>query len=168
MDMRAKAMRKLKACDVDVSAAWFLLFFVYMHGVSMDEPIFDFSWVGIMPVIKVPLFNVVLAVICLAISAVVLIEPVLPFNWGSWTREKRQSAQWRTWFRGNVLLAFLVGLVTGLANLIEGLPTFFWPINAVAILGLCVYLGMVAKDTFLMDTESTADTAGPDIKERCS
>lgn len=83
MDIVAIAARKLKEwgksrpqLDIEESATWFLLSFIYAHGLTTDE--LGFKWSGIIPEVTVPQASLVMALLCLAVSVVVLIEPVLP------------------------------------------------------------------------------------------
>ena len=68
--------------DVGISATWFLLFFVYSHGLTMDDLSLDFYMSGILPVLRIPPLNMVMALLCLIVSAVVLVEPLLPSKLG--------------------------------------------------------------------------------------
>ena len=131
--------------DLDGSATWFLLLFIYLHGLSSDGFSFDFKWSGIMPVITIPQVSLIMATVCLAVSALLLIEPLLPSKLRGWTKQMRQSVPWKYIYRLSVLAAFIMGLFAGLNVLTERLPNFSWLINSVVYVGLVIFLLMLIK-----------------------
>ena len=131
--------------DIDVSATWFLLFFVYTSGLSINDRWFDFHWSGIVPVIKIPTLNIIAALLCLVISIVVLVEPALPSKLREWTNAARNSTQWHVIFRVNLLVAFMFGLVAGLVALIKNLPEYPLAIQLIAYVGFGIFLLMAVK-----------------------
>ena len=139
--------------DIDVSATWFLLFFVYTSGLSMDDRWFEFHWSGILPVIKIPTLNIIAALLCLVISIVVLVEPVMPSKLRDRTNAARNSTQWRAIFRINLLVAFTFGLVAGLVALIKNLPDYPLAIQLVAYLGFGIFLLMTVKGILRLKNE---------------
>ena len=129
--------------DIDGSATWFLLLFIYMHGLSSDGFSFDFKWSGIMPVITIP--QVSLIMVCLVVSALFLIEPLLPSKLRGWTKDMRQSFLWKYIYRLSVLTAFIIGLFNGLNVLTEKLPNFSWLITLIFYVGFVIFLVMCIK-----------------------
>ena len=63
--------------EIDTSATWFLLSFVYSLGLTTDGIGFDLYMSGTLPVLKIPPLNTVMALLCLVMSVVVLVEPIL-------------------------------------------------------------------------------------------
>ena len=135
----------LKDLDIEVSATWFLLSFVYLSGVSPDGPSVDFYFVGILPVLRVETLNVVFAVVCLVISAVVFVEPLLPIRVAEKTKEFRGCALWRLVLGLHLLTVFILGALAGIGFLVENLPTFSWLINPVAYATLVITTVMAFK-----------------------
>ena len=131
--------------DIDGSATWFLLLFIYLHGLSSNGFSFDFKWSGIMPVITIPQVSLIMAIACLVISVSLLIEPLLPSKLRGWTKQMRQSVLWKYIYRLSVLTAFIMGLFAGLNVLTEKLPNFSWLITSVAYVGFAIFLAMSIK-----------------------
>lgn len=151
MDIIDSLTHKLKtwfknrpSLDVDGSATWFLLFFIYMHGLT-DDFSFDFKWSGIMPVITIPHVSLIMAILCLVVSVLLLIEPLLPSKLRRWTQNMRQSFLWNYIYRLSVLTAFILGLLAGLNVLTEKLPNFSWLITSVVYVGFAIFLVMLSK-----------------------
>ena len=131
--------------DLDGSATWFLLLFIYLHGLSSEGFSFDFKWSGIMPVITIPQVSLIMATVCLAVSALLLIEPLLPSKLRGWTKDMRQSFFWKYIYRLSVLTAFIMGLFAGLNVLTEKLPNFSWLTTSVVYVGLAIFFLMLIK-----------------------
>ena len=124
---------------------WFLLFFIYTHGLSVDDLGIDFYMWGIIPVLSVPWLNIVIAPLCLLIAVVVLLEPLLPPSAKRWSIATRNYPISRYVYQVNVLTAFVLGLFAGLAALIENLPTFSLLITSVAYVGFAIFIAMGIK-----------------------
>ena len=144
--------------DVHVSATWFLLSFIYVQGVSMNDPSIEFTMSGLVPVFKMPVFSLAMCLVCLAISVVVLIEPLLPSKLWRWTTEKRHSNLWLYLYSFNVFTAYVLGFLGGIAELTEKLFHFPWLINLVSILGFCIFLVLMIK--VILPPFSSRNTSG--------
>ena len=135
----------LKDLDIGVSSTWFLLAFVYLSGVSPDGPSVDFSFVGILPVLRVEKLYVAFAIVCLAIAAVAFVEPLLPIWVAEKTKGLRSCALWRLVLGLHLLTAFILGALAGIGFLVENLPTFSWLINTVVYATLVISAVMAFK-----------------------
>ena len=168
MGKGANLIPKLKAwfkgrptLDVNVSATWFLLSFVYIQGLSPEKAGFDFHWSGILPVLEISLLTIALALLCLVISVVALVEPLLPYKWWRWTKKVRCTPFWHVIFGIHVLAAVMLGFIVGLVELIENLPNFSWLINLAAVLGFVIILVMSANIMLRLWFERKAEDPDP-------
>ena len=163
MDIVAIAARKLKEwvksrpqLDIEESATWFLLLFIYAHGLTTDE--LGFKWSGIIPEVTVPQASLVMALLCLAVSVVVLIEPVLPSKMRGWTKAIRCSGSGQYFRRFSILVAFILGMAAGFGILNEKVPTFSWLTGSVVYLGFVIFIVMAVKMVWLAWRDSTTAT----------
>ena len=149
MDMAASLSRGLKAwlksrpkLDIDESATWFLVLFIYAHGLTTD---LGFKFSGITPQLTIPQVSLVMTFLCLAASLMILIEPLLPSKVRKWTKDARGSYLGQYIRRISVLTAFILGLTTGFGLLVEKAPDLSWLINGVFYVGFLIFLVMVIK-----------------------
>ena len=150
MNMVAIAAHKLNGwvkfrpqLEIEESATWFLLFFVYAHGLTADE--LGFEWSGIIPEVTAPQASLVLALLCLAASVVVLVEPLLPSKIRRRTIAIRRSGSGQYFRRFSVLLAFVLGMATGFGLLSEKAPALSWLTDSVVYVGFLIFIVMVVK-----------------------
>lgn len=131
--------------DINVCAVWFLMSFVYMQGASNGETIFHFGISGLVPVVTIPYLNEVMIWVCLAASAIILVEPLLPSGLSSRTIACRKSPLGKYIFGLNVYTAFTIGFLSGVITSIE---TFFhspWLVNGIVVFGFIIFLVMTIK-----------------------
>ena len=133
--------------DVGSVTAWFLLSFIYLQGVPNDPRDFDFYWSGILPSMQVPYPTVGIALVCLLISAIILVEPILPSTVRQYIKGTRSSSGWQFIFWFNVLVAFIFGFLAGRAHLEESLPYFWWLVDSITYLGMAIMLVLFVKVT---------------------
>ena len=62
--------------EIEESATWFLLLFIYVYSLTTND--LRFGWLGPIPQVTASQVRFGMALLCLIISAVVLIEPLLP------------------------------------------------------------------------------------------
>ena len=92
MEIPARLARSMKAwlksrprLEIEESATWFLLLFAYTHGLSAEG--LGFQMAGIVPQLTAPQVSLAMALLCLVVSVVVLIEPLLPCRVRTWTKK---------------------------------------------------------------------------------
>ena len=131
--------------DIDESATWFLFLFLYAHGLAMDRLGLKFS--GIFPVLSVPQMSLVMTFLCLVISVLILVEPLLPCK----LRKRIQCARYSYFGQYirhlSMLFAFILGLTSVLNLLSEKLSTFSWLTNSVAWVGIVILFVMLIRVT---------------------
>ena len=150
MDIAATLVCRLKEwvksrpqLDIEESATWFLLLFIYAYGLTSDD--LGFDWWGFIPQITRPQVSIALVLLCLIVSVVVLIEPVLPCKMSRWTRRARQSAWGRLIRYLGIFFAFLLGWTSGLGLLADKVPSFSWLIVPVVLVGFAIFVLMMVK-----------------------
>lgn len=129
--------------DIEESATWFLLLFIYAYGLTKDD--LGFDWWGFIPQITRPQVSIALVLLCLTASVVVIIEPLLPSKMSKWTRGVRQSALVRFIRYLGILFAFILGWTSGLGLLLDKVPSFSWLIIPVLFLGFAIFVLMMVK-----------------------
>lgn len=161
MSMMKGAARKLKEwvrsrppLDVEESATWFLLLFIYAHGLTADG--LGFRWSGIVPELTAPQLSLVMALLCFAASVIVLIEPVLPSQLRERTIAARHSGPGQYFRRLSVWFAFILGLLAGFGLLVDKAPTLSWLIGPVFYLGFVIFIVMGIKMVVRAGRDSTA------------
>lgn len=161
MNAVAIAVRKLKEwgksrpqLDVEQSATWFLLLFVYAHGLTTDE--LGFKWSGLIPELTVPQLSLAMALLCLTASVVVLVEPLLPAKVRARTKAVRLSGAGLYFRRLSVLFAFILGMVTGFGLLVEKVPTYSWMASSVVYVGFVIFIVMGINVVLLAWRENLA------------
>ena len=149
MDVAATIYHGLKAwlksrpkLDIDESATWFLVLFVYTHGLTTD---LGFRFSGMIPQLTIPQVSLAMTLLCLAVSVMVLIEPLLPSKIRKWTKNTRSSYLGQYIRRISVLTAFILGLTTGFGLLVEKTPAHSWLISGVFYVGFLIFLVMAIK-----------------------
>lgn len=154
MGMMAGAVRELMKWlrsrpqfDVEESATWFLLLFIYAQGLTGEG--LGFKWSGIVPELTVPQLSLAMVLLCFAASVVVLIEPVLPSQLRERTIAVRRSGAGQHLRRLSVWFAFVLGLVTGFGILVDKAPTLSWLIEPVFFLGFIIFIVMGIKMVLL-------------------
>ena len=126
--------------EIDESATWFLLLFVYVHGLTTDD--LGFKTAGTIPQLTVPQVSLAMALFCLIVSVVVLIEPLLPRIIRARTKAARCSPLGQ-FLRGiSVFSAFVLGMTAGFNLLVDKAPTLAWLIVPVAYVGISVFVVM--------------------------
>ena len=160
MGMVTTAARNLKEwirsrpqLDVEESATWFLLLFIYAHGLTTDG--LGFRWSGIIPELTAPQVSLAMAVLCFAASVVVFIEPVLPSKLRDWTTGVRRSGFGQYFRRLSIWFAFILGMTAGFGLLVDKIPTFSWLINSVFCLGFVIFILMGIKMVLLAWRDNT-------------
>ena len=141
--------------DIEESATWFLLIFVYAHGLTKSE--LSFKWTEITPDIMIPQVNLAMVIVCLIVSFVILIEPLLPYKTQTWTRAARNSAFGQILWRFNLLIAFIFGMVAGFSFIVETVPTFTWLRASALYVGFAIFIVLVIKLAFFWRTDNTAN-----------
>ena len=133
--------------EIDESATWFLLLFVYAYGLTTDG--LGFKMAGLIPHLTAPQVSLAMVLFCLIVSLVVLVEPLLPCKIRRWEKAVRRSPQGQ-FLRGiSVLFAFALGMVTGFSLLAEKVPTISWLIDPVAYVGFLIFIVMGIRLAFL-------------------
>lgn len=150
MDMAANVTRRLKdwgrsrpRLDIEESATWFLLIFVFALGLSNED--LGFHWLGPIPQITAPQVSLAMVILCITVSIVVIFEPVLPYKMREWTRAQRHSALGQSVRYIGICFAFILGLPSGLGLLIEKAPSLALLISTVYYLGVVIVILMVIK-----------------------
>ena len=129
--------------DIEESATWFLLLFIYAYGLTKDD--LGFSWWGFIPQVTQPQVGIALVLLCLIVSVVVLVEPVLPCKMSRWTRRVRQSASGRLFRYLGIFFAFILGWTSGIGLLADKVPSFSWLIVSVVLVGFVIFVLMMIK-----------------------
>ena len=125
--------------DIVESSTWFLLLFVYAHILTTDGPGFQRS--GVIPQVTAPhLIGMAMILLCLFMSIVVLIEPLLPSNVRQWTKNRRCSVFGRILRLAGLFFAFILGLAGGFVTLVENAPSYSWLITSVAVVGFVIFV----------------------------
>ena len=124
--------------DINESATWFILSFVYAQSLTMEALGFKFS--GIMPVFTASQVSLVATLLCLVVAVLVLIEPMLPSKVGKWINYARHSRPGQYFRQFGIFMAFLIGLGTGVDLLTERVPTFSWLLDGVMYVGSVIFL----------------------------
>ncbi len=100
---------------------------------------------GTLPVLKISPLNTVMALLCLVMSVVVLVEPILPLKLSDRTRAIRRCILGRFIYRLSIIAAFILGLAAGFDALTKNLPTFSWLMDSVVYVGFVILLVMLIK-----------------------
>ena len=140
-----KWFRNRPTLDAEASALWFLMAFVYMPGIAENEAGLQLGMSGLVPTIIVPYFNIVMVGVCLVISIVILVEPILPSVVSGRTIRARKSLLGEYVFSINVYTAFTVGLLSGIVTSVETLFHSPWLVNAISALGAVIFLVVSIK-----------------------
>ena len=131
--------------DVNVSAVWFLMSFVYMQGLADGETGFQVGMSGLVPTLTIPYLNGVMIGVCLVVATIILVEPLLPSGLSAKTIRTRKSPLGKYIFGLNVYTAFTIGFLSGVVTSVE---TFFhqpWLVNGISVLGFIIFLAMTIK-----------------------
>ena len=124
--------------EIEESATWFLLLFVYAHGLTTDG--LGFKMDGIIPQLTAPQVTLAMTLFCLTVSVVVLIEPLLPCKVRTWTTGARTSS-FGQYLRGiSIFFAFVLGMVAGFSLLGDKVPSMSWLIASVAYVGFLIFV----------------------------
>ncbi len=138
-----KALVKRRKLNIDESTTWFLLLFLYAHGLAMDGLGFKFS--GIIPVPSLPLMSLAMAFLCLVVSVLVLVAPLLPCNVRKRINCARRSRPGKYFRQFSISMAFILGLAAGVDLLREKTPTFSWLIDGVFYIGFVIFLVLLIR-----------------------
>ena len=136
-------LKSRPSLEIEESATWFLLLFVYAHGLTTEG--LGFKMVGIIPQLTAPQVTLAMTLFCLTVSVVVLIEPLLPCRIRSWTKGARTSSPGQYLRLLSVFFAFVLGMVAGFSLLADKVPTMSWPIASVAYVGFLIFVLMGIK-----------------------
>ena len=129
--------------EIEESATWFLLLFIYVHSLTTND--LRFGWSGPIPQITASQVSFGMALLCLIVSAVVLIEPLLPCKIRTRTKAIRSSSFGHL-IRGiSVFVAFVLGMAAGFTLLVDKGPTYPWLITSVICLGFVIFVVMEIK-----------------------
>ena len=129
--------------EIEESATWFLLLFVYAHGLTTEG--LGLEMVGIIPQLTAPQVTLAMTLFCLTVSVVVLIEPLLPCRIRSWTKGARTSSIGQYLRLLSVFFAFVLGMTAGFSLLADKVPTMSWLIASVAYVGFLIFVLMGIK-----------------------
>ena len=124
--------------DIEESATWFLLLFVYAHGLTTHD--LGVKWSGVIPEVTAPQVSLGIVLLCAVVSAVILIEPVLPSRMRNWTKDARQSTLGQYLRRIGVWFSFILGLTSGFSLLLDKVPALSWLLVSVFCLGFVIFL----------------------------
>ena len=125
--------------DADESATWFLLTFVYANGLTADDDL-CFKMAGKIPQLTAPHLSLVMAILCLVISVVVLMEPLLCNKIRGKVKGFRSSLAGRLIRIVSVFIAYTMGMASGFNLLIDRAPALSWLIVLVAYVGFIILL----------------------------
>ena len=92
--------------DIEESATWFLLIFICALGLTKDG--LGFEWSGSIPQITAPQVSLAMVILCITVSVVVIIEPVLPYKAREWTKNRRHSALGQSIRYMGIFFAFIL------------------------------------------------------------
>ena len=124
--------------EVDEGATWFLFSLVYALGLSSDELGLKFS--GIIPQFSAPLVSLAMVFLCLVVSSIILIAPLLPSKMRTWTENSRSSGWYQILRQFSMLFAFILGWFAGLNLLNDKLSEFSWLTTLIAYMGFGIFL----------------------------
>ena len=150
MTIAAKLAQRLKSwvvsrpnLDVDEGATWLLFSFVYALGVSSDDLGIEFS--GILPQVSVSPVSLAMVFLCLVVSIIILIDPLLPSKISTWTENSRSAGWYQILRRWSMLFAFILGWLAGLNHLIDKLPELSWLTTLIAYMGFGIFLMLMVR-----------------------
>ena len=129
---------RIRNVDVDEGITWFLFLFVCALGVSSDEPSIGFS--GMLPQVSVPQLNLVMVLLCLVVSIIIFIEPLLPFRVGTRTKNFRYSSGYQYLRRWITFITFILGWLTGFTMIIDTMPELSWLPIVIFVIGSGIFL----------------------------
>ena len=139
--------------DIEESATWFLLLFIYAHGLTTDD--LGIRWSGVFLEITAPQLSLAMVLLCLTLSVVILIEPVMPYPIWRRTKDARHSTPGQYLRRMGVLIAFALALTSGFGFLFDKVPTLSWLITSVICVGFAIFVLLGISFAFLVLTNRT-------------
>lgn len=142
--------------EIEESATWFLLLFAYAHGLSAEG--LGFQMTGIIPQLTAPQVVLAMALLCLVVSVVVLIEPLLPHRIQMQTKAARRSSSGQILRGISVFFAFILGMTTGFSLLVDKVPTLSWLVGSVFYVGFLMFIVMEIKLILLFSTGRKAES----------
>ncbi len=140
--------------EIEESATWFLLLFAYSHGLSAES--LGFKVDGMIPQLTAPQMTLGMALLCLGVSVLVLIEPLLPQRIRELTTDARRSPSGQILRGTSVFFAFLLGMTAGVNLLVDKVPTLSWLIGSVFYVGFLIFVVMEIKLISLIFTGRNA------------
>ena len=150
MDIAGNQIRNLRdwlksrpSLEIEESATWFILLFAYAYGLTTDG--LGFKMAGIIPQVTAPQVSLAMALFCLLVSVVVLVEPLLPRKIRTWTKATRCSSLGQLVRGISVFFAFVLGMTSGFSLLLDKVPTFSWLISSVFYVGFVIFVVMEIK-----------------------
>ena len=132
--------------DMEESVTWFLLVFLWAHGLTIDELDFEFS--GIFPRPSTSLVVLVVILFCLLMAVMLVMEPLLPHKLRRWTRVFRYSGWYQGVRLGSIVPGFVLGWITGFTMIITTVPELWWLINAIFFIGFGIFLVLLVRTSF--------------------
>ena len=157
METAARLSRSLKdwlksrpRLEIEESATWFLLLLAYAHGLSAEGLGFKMS--GIIPQLTAPQVTLGMALFCLVVSVLVLIEPLLPHKIRKRTKNARRSSSGQILRGISVFFAFVLGMTAGFNLLVDKVPSLSWLISSVFYVGFVIFVVMEIKLILLFFT----------------
>ena len=155
-------LKNRPSLEIEESATWFLLLFVYAQGLTTEGLGLEMVW--IIPQFTAPQLTLAMTLFCLTISVVVVIEPLLLYGIRSWTRGARTSSTGRYLRLFSVFFAFMFGMVAGfslIGDIGDKVPTMSWLIASVACVGFLIFVLMGIK-LFVFSAIGYWQTGRPD------
>ena len=152
MTIAAKLAQRLKSwvmsrpnLDVDEGATWFLFSFVYALGLSSGELGIKFS--GIIPQLSVPQVNLAMVFLCLALSIIIFVEPLLPSRMSTWTKNFRRSSGYGYQYlrRWSMFIAFILGWLAGFTMITNAVPELSWLTAVIGYMGIGIFLVLLVR-----------------------
>ncbi len=129
--------------NMDESTTWFLLAFVWAHGLTIDELDFQFSGISLRP--STSLLVLIVILFCLLMATMLIIEPLLPRKLRRWTKVVRHSGVYKVVRLSSMIPAFILGWLAGFTMIIDTVPELSWLITVVFFVGLGIFLVLVVR-----------------------
>ncbi|MDE2838703.1 MAG: hypothetical protein OXL97_14545 [Chloroflexota bacterium] len=136
-------LKSRPSLEIEESATWFLLLFVYAQGLTAAG--LGFKTDGIVPQATGPQVTLAMTLFCLTLSVLVLVEPLLPCRIRSWTKGARTSSAGQYLRLLSVFFAFVFGMLAGISLLADKVPTMSWLIESVVFVGFFIFVLMGIK-----------------------
>ena len=129
--------------NMNESTTWFLLVFVWAHGLTIDE--LDFQFSGISPQPSTSLLVLIVILFCLVMATMLTMEPLLPCKLRRRTKLVRHSGVYRGVLLGSMIPAFVLGWLAGFNMIIDTVPELSWLISVVFFVGFGIFIVLVVR-----------------------